>query len=96
MPTEASIASEVRTFFLDNLRNYTSRLDGNTEQVASDLAENIFFTPVGESTGINGFDKLLAKFKPKGLQRGEYTLKIALTDPATGSQQLNSIPFFVN
>ncbi len=47
-------------------------------------------------TGISGFDKLLANFNPKGLKRGEYTLKVALTDPATGSQQLNSIPFFVN
>ena len=46
-------------------------------------------------TGISGLDKLRATFRPKGLKDGEYTLKVALTDPATGVRQLNSIPIFV-
>ena len=46
-------------------------------------------------TGISGLDKLVARFRPGGLALGEYTLRVALTDPATGAQQQNSIPFLL-
>ncbi|MCP4663627.1 MAG: VWA domain-containing protein, partial [bacterium] len=47
-------------------------------------------------TGISGFDKLLAEFRPQGLVPGEYTLQVAVTDRATGSEELSSIPFVVS
>lgn len=47
-------------------------------------------------TGISGFDKLRARFRPKGLTRGEYRLQVTLTDPATGVTQRNSIPFRIS
>lgn len=46
-------------------------------------------------TGIDGLDKLLASFRPEGLDAGLYTLEVVLTEPDSGAQQLNSIPFEV-
>lgn len=46
-------------------------------------------------TGIDGLDKFLATFRTDGLSEGNYTLRVAMTDPATGVQQVNSIPFSV-
>jgi len=47
-------------------------------------------------TGISGFDKLVARFRPKDLATGEYTLRVAVTDPATGSRHQRSIPFVID
>ncbi|MEO6194635.1 MAG: VWA domain-containing protein [Thermoanaerobaculia bacterium] len=47
------------------------------------------------ATGIQGFDKLVATFDPAGLGAGEYVLRVAVTDPLTGHQQINSLPFQV-
>lgn len=47
------------------------------------------------ATGIQGLDKLVATFDPAGLSAGDYVLKVAVTDPATGHEQTNSLPFQV-
>jgi len=47
------------------------------------------------STGVSGLDKLLATFKPTGLEAGRYTLQVAVTDPRTGRRGLSSVPFQV-
>jgi VWFA-related protein len=47
------------------------------------------------STGIQGLDKLVATFDPAGLSAGDYVLRVAVTDPATGHKQMNSLPFQV-
>lgn len=47
-------------------------------------------------TGIAGLDKVLATFRPDGLEAGRYTLQVALTDDRTGLTERNSIPFKVN
>jgi VWFA-related protein len=47
------------------------------------------------ATGIQGLDKLVATFDPKGLTAGDYVLRVAVTDPATGHKQMNSLPFQV-
>lgn len=47
------------------------------------------------ATGIQGLDKLTATFDAKGLQAGRYVLQVAVTDPATGNKQMNSLPFDV-
>ncbi len=44
-------------------------------------------------TGIEGLDKLLATFRPDGLEPGEYTLRVALRNEASGAIETNSIPF---
>lgn len=63
--------------------------DDHTEPAQLELVERTV-------TGISGQDKLLASFKPpRGLKRGDYTLEVAITDPATGSRQMGSIPFSV-
>jgi len=47
------------------------------------------------ATGIQGLDKLVATFDPKGLSAGDYVLRVAVTDPTTGNRQMNSLPFQV-
>jgi VWFA-related protein len=47
------------------------------------------------ATGVSGLDKLLATFKPTGLDAGRYTLQVALTDPRTGRRETSSVPFQV-
>lgn len=47
------------------------------------------------TTGIEGYDKLLASFKASNLDAGDYTLHIALTEESTGRSRVNSIPFRV-
>ena len=46
-------------------------------------------------TGIGGLDKLLARFRVTDLKSGNYTLRVALRQPASGIAQVNSIPFSV-
>jgi VWFA-related protein len=48
------------------------------------------------TTGIDGLDKLVATFRPTGLKAGDYVLRVAVTDPVTGSRNTNSVPFVVN
>jgi VWFA-related protein len=48
------------------------------------------------ATGIAGFDKLLATFEPRGLAAGSYVLRVAVSNPATGSKRESSVPFVVN
>lgn len=43
------------------------------------------------TTGIAGYDKFLATFDPIMVATGDYTLKVALTDPESGRSQTNSI-----
>lgn len=45
------------------------------------------------TTGIEGYDKLLARLDTAGLDPGEYELQVGLTDPATGRSESNSIAF---
>ena len=47
------------------------------------------------ATGIQGLDKLVATFDPAGLGAGDYVLRVAVTDPATGHKHMNSLPFQV-
>jgi len=47
------------------------------------------------ATGVSGLDKLLATFKPTGLDAGRYVLQVAVTDPRTGRQGMSSVPFQV-
>jgi len=44
-------------------------------------------------TGIEGLDKLLATFRPVGLEAGNYTLEVALRNLSSGAIETNSIPF---
>jgi hypothetical protein len=44
-------------------------------------------------TGIEGLDKLLATFRPVGLEAGNYTLEVALRNLSSGAMETNSIPF---
>ncbi len=46
-------------------------------------------------TGIPGLDKLVAAFDPADLPAGDYTLTVAVTDPATRLRPANSIPIKV-
>lgn len=46
-------------------------------------------------TGIAGYDKLLARFRPKGLERGDYTLEIELVGADGGARETSEIPFRV-
>ncbi len=46
-------------------------------------------------TGIDGLDKLRARFSAAGLDSGSYTLQVAVLRPATGERQVNSIPFSI-
>jgi VWFA-related protein len=46
-------------------------------------------------SGVTGQDELLATFQPTGLGAGDYVLRVALTDPATGHKEVNSLPFQV-
>jgi VWFA-related protein len=48
-----------------------------------------------KATGIQGLDKLIATFDPAGLLAGDYVLQVAVTDPATGHKETNSLPFQV-
>jgi VWFA-related protein len=47
------------------------------------------------ATGIQGLDKLVATFDPAGLNAGDYVLHVAVTDPATGLKETNSLRFQV-
>lgn len=46
-------------------------------------------------TGIASLDKLLATFSPRGLERGHYTLEVALGPSGSEVKQVSAIPFEV-
>ncbi len=46
-------------------------------------------------TGVAGLDKLVADFRPTGLEPGDYTLSVAVTDQATSTRSASSIPLKV-
>ena len=46
-------------------------------------------------TGVPGRDELLATFEPTGLHPGDYVLRVALTNRASGKTEINSLPFQV-
>lgn len=46
-------------------------------------------------TGVPGRDELLATFEPTGLHPGDYVLRVALTNRASGHTEVNSLPFQV-
>ena len=78
--------------FADGQLELTSRiraLDGEAVSGGTlDLVERTV-------TGIDGLDKLLATFRPTGLEAGSYTLEVAVANPASGLLETNSIPFAV-
>jgi hypothetical protein len=47
------------------------------------------------ATGIPGVDKLIATFEPTGLAAGQYVLRVGVRDPATGTEEMSSLPFEV-
>jgi VWFA-related protein len=47
------------------------------------------------ATGAAGIDKLVATFRPAGLPPGDYTLRVRVTDPATGVPEVSAAPFSV-
>ena len=76
--------------------------DGNVEIGSRILAENGEPVNGGQLalvertvTGIDGLDKLLATFRPQGLEAGRYTLEVDVMHPASGSMETNSIGFTV-
>ena len=46
-------------------------------------------------TGINGLDKLVAKFQPSGLDQGDYELQVSLHHPEGGTLRTSSLAFSV-
>ena len=46
-------------------------------------------------TGISGQDKLLGRFRPEGLEAGEYTVQFSLNDPELGSVHSSAVPITV-
>ena len=72
------------------IEGWVVNADGDTQQGDLRLVERTV-------TGISGLDKMLASFAaPSDLPLGDYTLEVAVVDPATGSRQLGSIPFQVD
>jgi VWFA-related protein len=53
--------------------------------------KNIERTP----TGIDGLQKMVATFEPRGLVAGDYVLRVAVTNPLTGLQETSSLAFQV-
>lgn len=47
------------------------------------------------TTGIAGYDKILARFEARDLEAGSYVLKVDLTEPVSGRSESSSIGFSV-
>jgi VWFA-related protein len=79
----------------------------NLEDSSLDLAAEVFdsdqqpieggsFVLVERTiTGISGQDKLLGRFRPEGLEAGEYTVQFSLNDPELGPIHSSSVPITV-
>lgn len=77
-----------------NLGEGDLRLDGSIVAPDGTVMEvDVLSLQERTITGIQGLDKLLATFKPNGLEPGEYTLQVALRNEASGAVETNSIPF---
>ncbi len=59
------------------------------------VRDNAFDSVERTVTGISGLDKLRARFDSRNLAVGEYTLRVGMTDPDTGIEQMSSIPFVI-
>ena len=70
-------------------------LDATGEPLTQDADDRITIVR-RTATGIEGFDKMLVAFDPGGLDEGEYTLAVAVTDPTTGERRESQIPVLVN
>jgi len=46
-------------------------------------------------TGISGLDKFLIRFRPDGLEVGEYTVRLSLDDAELGSIHASAVPITV-
>jgi hypothetical protein len=46
-------------------------------------------------TGIAGQDKILGRFRPEGLEAGEYSVQFSLSDPELGSIYSSTVPITV-
>ena len=46
-------------------------------------------------TGISGLDKLLVRFRPDGLEGGDYRVQFAVSHPDGGSIQSSAVPITV-
>jgi VWFA-related protein len=66
-------------------------VDSEGEVVTAEAAIHLVERTV---TGISGLDKLMATFKPEGLEAGRYKLEVTLRD-ASGLSNFNSIAFTV-
>lgn len=80
-----------------NLSAGTVEVDGRVVSPEGELVESDASIELVERTvtGIDGLDKLLATFRPRGLAAGQYLLEVSLTDPGRGETRQNSIPFTV-
>lgn len=80
-----------------NLSAGVVELDGRIVSPDGELVESEALLELVERTvtGIDGLDKLLATFRPRGLEAGQYLLEISLTDAQHGRTEQNSIPFTV-
>jgi VWFA-related protein len=80
-----------------NLSSAEPKLDGTIVDDSGQVVQSVSLTGAERTvTGIDGLDKFLATFQPKGLSQGDYTLQVAVTDMGNGSSQTASIPFTVN
>ncbi len=80
-----------------NFSNEQPQLDGEIVNPDGQIvAEQPFGVIERTVTGIDGLDKFLATFEPRGLSAGSYTLRVALTDRVSGVTQTNSIPFVLD
>ncbi|MDX1644092.1 MAG: VWA domain-containing protein [Thermoanaerobaculia bacterium] len=80
-----------------NLSDGALEVDGRIVSPEGELVESEASIVLVERTvtGIDGLDKLLATFRPRGLAAGQYLLEVSLTDPQRGETRQNSIPFTV-
>ncbi|MFQ5527585.1 MAG: hypothetical protein ACE5GX_15155, partial [Thermoanaerobaculia bacterium] len=80
-----------------NLGEEAPQLDGEVISQDGQVVASAPFVDVERTvTGIDGLDKFLATFEPKDLTAGSYTLRVAVTDSATGTTETNSIPFVID
>ena len=68
------------------------QLLGADGEVVAEVAFHSFERTV---TGIQGVDKFVARLETRGLDEGEYTLRVALSN-AGGESHTSSIPFVIN
>jgi len=47
------------------------------------------------ASGIDGLEKMMATFEPRGLAAGDYVLKVAVSNPRTGHEETSSLAFQV-